>query len=280
MRPILRPGTHVLRRGNQELQIGLDPRRAVILPDDPQVRSCLELLSRSADAGEYDAPALLELLAANDLLLDGGALMPLIPGCREDRPGRGKRRPVPRAAVCALARSTGDDAAGALAARTRTRALVGSFGNGAGAGLADELAGLLREAGLRLAATGGYDLAAVVGVGEPQREVADGWMRTGTPHLPVRLSEGAATVGPFVVPGVTACLRCVDAHHTDADPAWPLLVTQYASATAGSGRTGFPNRWTAWSPGSPWRGRRATSPPTPRAVARPPGRPPSASTPT
>ena len=38
-------------------------------------------------------------------------------------------------------------------------------------------------------------------------------------------------VGPFVVPGRTACLRCVDAHHTDADPAWPLLVRQYAAAS-------------------------------------------------
>jgi bacteriocin biosynthesis cyclodehydratase domain-containing protein len=43
------------------------------------------------------------------------------------------------------------------------------------------------------------------------------------------MSEGAATIGPFVVPGRTACLRCVDAHATDADPSWPLLVTQYAS---------------------------------------------------
>jgi hypothetical protein len=33
-----------------------------------------------------------------------------------------------------------------------------------------------------------------------------------------------------VVPGRTACLRCIDAHHTDADPAWPLLVRQYAAA--------------------------------------------------
>jgi bacteriocin biosynthesis cyclodehydratase domain-containing protein len=55
-------------------------------------------------------------------------------------------------------------------------------------------------------------------------------MRAGAPHLVLRLSEGSAVVGPFVRPGETACLRCVDAHHTDADPTWPLLVAQHASA--------------------------------------------------
>jgi len=41
----------------------------------------------------------------------------------------------------------------------------------------------------------------------------------------------ALVIGPFVVPGRTACLRCVDAHRTDADPSWPLLVRQYAAAS-------------------------------------------------
>jgi bacteriocin biosynthesis cyclodehydratase domain-containing protein len=57
-------------------------------------------------------------------------------------------------------------------------------------------------------------------------------MRLGTPHLLLRLTEGRAVLGPFVRPGETACLRCVDAHHTDVDPAWPLLVAQYATAVA------------------------------------------------
>ncbi len=33
-------------------------------------------------------------------------------------------------------------------------------------------------------------------------------------------------------PGATACLRCLDAHCTDADPSWPLLVRQYATASS------------------------------------------------
>jgi bacteriocin biosynthesis cyclodehydratase domain-containing protein len=80
----------------------------------------------------------------------------------------------------------------------------------------------------------------LLGVGEPDRELVDGWTRGGTPHLLVRLTEGRALVGPFVVPGATACLRCVDAHCTDADPAWPLLVQQYAAASASDRPDGVP----------------------------------------
>ena len=56
----------------------------------------------------------------------------------------------------------------------------------------------------------------------------------------VRLTEGRAVVGPFVVPGLTACLRCVDAHHTDADREWPLLVRQYADASSRDRADGSP----------------------------------------
>jgi bacteriocin biosynthesis cyclodehydratase domain-containing protein len=70
----------------------------------------------------------------------------------------------------------------------------------------------------------------LVAVGEPAREATDAWMRDGVPHLVLRLTEGHAVVGPFVRPAETACLRCIDAHHTDVDPSWPLLVAQYATA--------------------------------------------------
>jgi hypothetical protein len=48
----------------------------------------------------------------------------------------------------------------------------------------------------------------------------------GLSHLPVTVLDGDATVGPLVHPGRTPCLRCVDLHHTDRDPAWPLLLAQ------------------------------------------------------
>ena len=37
-------------------------------------------------------------------------------------------------------------------------------------------------------------------------------------------------MGPFVVPGATACLRCVDCHHGDTDPRRGLVVDQVASS--------------------------------------------------
>jgi len=233
MRPILRPGSHVLRRDDRTLQVGLDPHTAVVLSDGAEVRGCLDLLSKAAEREAYDAPETLDLLTASDHVLDSGALMPLIPGWD-------KSQEVARADVAALARSAGDDAPALLQARHGCRAGVASFGNGRSGELSDDVRRMLRAAGFRVTATGQHDLMALVGVGEPHRERVDGWIRDGTPHLLVRLAEGGATLGPFVLPGQTACLRCLDAHHTDADPCWPLLVAQYASLTSRERPDGVP----------------------------------------
>ena len=48
------------------------------------------------------------------------------------------------------------------------------------------------------------------------------------PHLPVGVRETTAIVGPLVLPGTTACLRCTDLHRAEWDPAWPLLAAQLA----------------------------------------------------
>ena len=42
------------------------------------------------------------------------------------------------------------------------------------------------------------------------------------------------------MPGATPCLRCLDAHLTDADPSWPLLVEQYARAVRSDRADGVP----------------------------------------
>lgn len=52
------------------------------------------------------------------------------------------------------------------------------------------------------------------------------YLREDVAHLPVAFEPGRVTVGPLVVPGVSACLACRDAHARDLDPAWPLLHTQ------------------------------------------------------
>ncbi|GAA1851907.1 hypothetical protein ACFFOM_00880 [Microlunatus capsulatus] len=51
-------------------------------------------------------------------------------------------------------------------------------------------------------------------------------VRTDQPHLLLRSSGTGVTVGPLVLPGRTACLRCTDLARRDVDPGWPLLLDQ------------------------------------------------------
>ncbi|MCW2502242.1 MAG: hypothetical protein JWO79_526 [Actinomycetia bacterium] len=51
--------------------------------------------------------------------------------------------------------------------------------------------------------------------------------------LPVHLRDGAAIVGPLVVPDGGPCLTCTDLHRTDRDPAWPALAAQLRTAARG-----------------------------------------------
>jgi bacteriocin biosynthesis cyclodehydratase domain-containing protein len=48
----------------------------------------------------------------------------------------------------------------------------------------------------------------------------------GIPHLPVRVRDGTGLVGPLVIPGVTSCLGCADLHRSDRDAAWPAIAAQ------------------------------------------------------
>ncbi|ORA18605.1 TOMM precursor leader peptide-binding protein [Mycobacterium asiaticum] len=48
----------------------------------------------------------------------------------------------------------------------------------------------------------------------------------GVPHLPVRVRDGTGLVGPLVIPGVTSCLGCADLHRRDRDAAWPAIAAQ------------------------------------------------------
>src|SRR5690625_1685258 len=51
-------------------------------------------------------------------------------------------------------------------------------------------------------------------------------MRQDIPHLSILVTDDHATVGPLVIPGKSPCLRCLDLHRVDHDPAWPMLATQ------------------------------------------------------
>ncbi len=49
-------------------------------------------------------------------------------------------------------------------------------------------------------------------------------VQAGTAHLPVVVRAEEVVVGPLVLPGVGACLHCLDLHHRDLDPGWPDAV--------------------------------------------------------
>jgi hypothetical protein len=228
----------VLRRSATEVQVGLHPSRALILPDTPPVRALLDALASpgSRPPEEYDAPAL-ALLTDAGLLADADTLIPLV----ARRPSLPDTPAAGRADVSALAALVGDAAGGLLEARAGCRVEVAVCGSPETRQVADTLVRLLAGAGVpsrppeprRGRDPGrGPAVAVLVSVGEPPREETDAWMREGTPHLLLRLTEGQAVLGPFVRPAETACLRCVDAHHTDLDPSWPLLVRQHADAVA------------------------------------------------
>src|SRR5690606_29391401 len=62
------------------------------------------------------------------------------------------------------------------------------------------------------------DLTVLLSVGEPVREQVDELTHGGEPLLLLAAIEPRLRLGPFVLPGVTACLRCVDAHLAAGDP--------------------------------------------------------------
>ena len=78
----------------------------------------------------------------------------------------------------------------------------------------------------------GPDVVVLVQRGAADASAADALVAEGIPHLSVVVRDTDVLVGPFVVPGATPCLRCLDLHRTDLDPGWPHVVTQVPLAPA------------------------------------------------
>jgi hypothetical protein len=105
-----------------------------------------------------------------------------------------------------------------------------------------DLGALLAAAGLTLThSTVEADVVLVQSLGELDRELLDPLVRRRTDHLVLRMVDGGAVLGPFVVPGVTACLRCVDAHRSVLDPDHVAVTSRYRRATSGPRDDGAPD---------------------------------------
>ncbi|MFE4308812.1 TOMM precursor leader peptide-binding protein [Streptomyces sp. NPDC056891] len=84
--------------------------------------------------------------------------------------------------------------------------------------------------------SGGVGLSLVVvtprdGLGAyvPDPLPAQRWVTTGTPHLYAGVLEATGVVGPLVLPGGTACARCLQEERTDRESDWPRLLAQWRS---------------------------------------------------
>lgn len=204
----LDPAMPVLVRPDGAVQVGWDPRRAVLVhPPRGWTAAALARLLRALHTptplsnlqrqagrcGPVDAAELGDLIAQ---LVDAGVATR---GHRQ-RPGRS--------------------------------ASVRVHGRGP---LSDLLADALRCSGARIrrssqphgaATLAGTDLVVLSDYLVTDPHLVRELHNQGVPHLPVRVRDGAGLVGPLVVPGVTSCLGCADLHRRDRDPAWPAIAVQ------------------------------------------------------
>ena len=185
----LGPGLRVSDRSDDVLQVGLHPGHRLVLPDDPVTRGLLDRLHHGLDPDRVPAPqrGRLRLLDA------AGLLVPAVPA---------PARSPSRAGATVVVDTPEDD-----------RAVVGR---------------LLAGVGLTGSRSDAAAPVLVLRIGcEPRRSELDALAQTDRSHLLVTALAGRVRVGPTVVPGVTACQRCLDEHDTDVDPRHPLVLQQH-----------------------------------------------------
>jgi bacteriocin biosynthesis cyclodehydratase domain-containing protein len=276
-RPVLKPALRRLWREPGTLQLGLHPRRAVVLSGltETDVR-LLELLDGSRDvvalgtaasslgSSGDDVQRLIATLAAAGVIDDAPEQVAARDEWQRqrlepDRLALSLRHRAPGAADEVLARRRaasvtvhGAGRTGAPIATLLAAAGVGQVtcvdpvglrvGDLSPAGVT-EMRGGSREAAVaeRVQQVGSAtvkrtrsrrttDLVIVAPTSAvPLPEVLVAVRRQ--PHLLVTVRETTAYVGPFVVPGSTPCLRCVELGRGERDPRWPILAAQLVSST-------------------------------------------------
>ncbi len=260
MRPALKPGLATVWRNRDTVQIGIDPRRAIALTGMRGAGDLLRLLDGSRDrrqvlaaAGDLGMDAatadrVLTLLAAagalDDLPAGGyGAVPAWRPGPAGARTGhriagaRGRRRRRPHAGPAPGGlRAGARREPGRLMDRGDAHRRGHRPGGGHRGGRPRRLArgwsrcGRAPPPGPRSRPRRRPDL--VILADTPRRELPAALVRRAVPHLAAAASEAIGVVGPLVLPGRSACLRCLDLTRAEHDPAWPLILAQLASQTA------------------------------------------------
>ncbi|ALG06893.1 ThiF family adenylyltransferase [Kibdelosporangium phytohabitans] len=253
-RPKVLTGLPVLRRGDDEIQLGLDPRHGVVIGG--VTRTVAESI-RNLD-GRTRTRQLLDNAPPDDRPALSGLLRELHGlGLVEDVTGTGvPGRLAADAATWSL--RTGNQPGQLAAKRSASSVLVHGSGRigtamaqllvtmGVGAvridadgfvepedtgcGYRDEDIGKPRfevaRALLPQVQPGSPDLVVLTDAAVPAPELVTRLLADGVPHLNVRVREGTGIIGPFVVPGRSSCLGCADLHRADLDQDWPSVAAQ------------------------------------------------------
>lgn len=220
------PGCRVLRRDRHTLQIGVGDRVA-LAADIPEVRALLADLRDGAAqpplASLHPAAArLLCELRDRGVVRDSGPLLRALGTCpgplgREQHAAALLRRPVTAGVAPGAGVTVGLLDAGLPTWARHARLLL-------------EIAGLAVTDVVEDA-----DILLLLSAEPIDRRQVDGWMRGDVPHLVLDADDARVRLGPFVVPGRSTCLRCIDAYATDQDPHHPLLIEQRRGAATPSG---------------------------------------------
>jgi bacteriocin biosynthesis cyclodehydratase domain-containing protein len=237
VRPALKPGLLPVWRDRDTVQIGIDSRRAVALTGMAGVAWVIGLLDGSRDRAQVIEAArdrgipvrTVERVLA--LLASGGVLDDFPAGTLRLLSAPVRARLGAELATASLAHGDGDGGARTLARRLGASVRIHGGGK-VGAALTDLLAasgvGQVGPAESRpgRARSAVPDLAVLIG--RYSQELQADLMREQIPHLAVSAGEAIGMVGPLVLPGSSACLRCLDLARADRDPAWPLILAQLA----------------------------------------------------
>jgi hypothetical protein len=194
-RPVLRSGLHVVRRDDRHLQIGLDEPDRLVLRDQPGLYAALTALER---------PPAPELRPVLDRLVAEGWV---VDAAEPHRRARAQGRPPVTLEADALARDS----------VTRACAVAG-----------------LGVAPPAVSSVASPVVSLVVTLGEPRRRVSDRLVRDDVSHLWLTVLPASVRIGPFVEPGRTCCLRCVDAHLGERDARRPTVLHQLEDLPAAS----------------------------------------------
>lgn len=265
-RPRVLPGLPLLRRRDDVVQIGTDPRHAMIVEDVPAPMASVllgltgrytlsELREQLSDHGDQAS----ELVGVLHGLAGAGLVEETVPVPHPRLAAEATgwalrtRRSAPDLPAARAAGSVVVHGGGRLA--VTTAALLAASGVGhvrvvtegrvgpedTGSGYVEADVGRMRadaaqDAVQRACGTvrpvgRGADLVVLADVLVPAPELVHQLVSERTTHLAVRVREGLGVVGPLVVPGRSSCLRCADRHQADADPGWPMIAAQLVDRT-------------------------------------------------